>query len=1163
MATDDVSVKVSADVADFQAGVGTAVDGVDALADSFTRVAEALGSTNAASHDVDALFKQITRSSKTMAEAAKGLNQSFREGIVPIRDLNVLSERLQTHFAGLASSAKGAGAAIKAVGIGSGSLAAVNDNAAKAGAAMGEVGNMTVGARRELIVLAHEAMTGNFARMPGSLMVLAERFGTIGMAALRVAAPLAAVGFAAYEITAHAEAAAQALAKTETALTMSGQAGLFTRDGLAATVSQLAMMHGISTEAAQGIVAEFARIRSVTPQMMADLSRGMEGWILITGEDGPAAARKLAASMADPQKMLEELDQQTNKVSAGTKQLVADMMDAGDVMGAKAVVAREFATEMEQAAEGIKTPFQRAVQEAGNALNDLGDAFVGGGTKGERLSSVMRGLADVIRSLEVPVAVIGHALRDLLDMVTMVVQAAMAGFASMKTVAEVAATAVFEFARMVKQAVTGDLAEAQKTALDMPRKLAEEWGIRSAEIKRHLDEIRAANRDMFDKGGEPKAPKPEEKPKSQPHGDGENAGDRDKRVLDILDRTLTVQRELRQIAGEKKLLTEQAAALEAQMASAPDAEKGKLQARISDIKEAIQLENERAATLTKKDGGESQMEGYRRELADIQAADRRSLDERKADDLKFWQEKKSHLVEGNKDYAQVAAEVRRLEKAIEADKQAETMAGLERDRAAAAKGSEQRIAIAKAEAEAVKLYAGEHSKAYQDAEKRVDDMEKEHQKELNRIEAEGIDSRASAKKADLETDAENLRFLREMGMQDDDDALSRLREIKAEEYQVERDALTQKLALQGLEVAERDRINKQIAQLDQTYRLADLAATHQQTISVMQDWQSSAASIGSAFSGAFKGMALQGQTFQQSERSLALNLAGVWFDLASKKIGTWIWSEGVMKAWSRLTGQQEVIDATVKENAKTGAVLTGQTAQTGATLNGVAARNAAEATAQTSFLSRVSEQIAQWLGLKTSKTDATVAGDAADAAADDAAAADSVASSKLEAAGTIPTLAGEAAAGAYAATAAIPIVGPAAAPAAAAEAYAATMAFGATASAAGGWDKVPYDGAITELHKDEMVLPASIASPLRAMTAAMPALALPSLRDPASFNASPGSGSGSAGGAGGSGGGDTHNTINITSPDAANVANLFTRNGSALVTALNRQINLGAKVAGR
>jgi hypothetical protein len=71
-----------------------------------------------------------------------------------------------------------------------------------------------------------------------------------------------------------------------------------------------------------------------------------------------------------------------------------------------------------------------------------------------------------------------------------------------------------------------------------------------------------------------------------------------------------------------------------------------------------------------------------------------------------------------------------------------------------------------------------------------------------------------------------------------------------------------------------------------------------------------------------------------------------------------------------------------------------------------------------------------------------------------------------------------AAANAYAATAAIPYVGPILAPVAAAAAYAGVMAFDVI-SAEGGAGTIPADGTMAVLHENEMVLPASIANPLR------------------------------------------------------------------------------------
>jgi hypothetical protein len=99
-----------------------------------------------------------------------------------------------------------------------------------------------------------------------------------------------------------------------------------------------------------------------------------------------------------------------------------------------------------------------------------------------------------------------------------------------------------------------------------------------------------------------------------------------------------------------------------------------------------------------------------------------------------------------------------------------------------------------------------------------------------------------------------------------------------------------------------------------------------------------------------------------------------------------------------------------------------------------------------------------------------------------------------------------AAAGAYKAIVSIPYVGPFLAPAAAAVAFAGVMAFD---SAEGGYDIPSNVNPLTQLHKNEMVLPAPLANVIRGMAS---------------------SGGGDGGGSGGSGGdtyGDFHQTNHI------------------------------------
>lgn len=116
------------------------------------------------------------------------------------------------------------------------------------------------------------------------------------------------------------------------------------------------------------------------------------------------------------------------------------------------------------------------------------------------------------------------------------------------------------------------------------------------------------------------------------------------------------------------------------------------------------------------------------------------------------------------------------------------------------------------------------------------------------------------------------------------------------------------------------------------------------------------------------------------------------------------------------------------------------------------------------------------------KTAATAAGAAERATIEAGAAAQSKAADAATGKSQIGTAAATGAAKAYQAIVGIPYVGPVLAPIAAGVAFAGIEAFsGMIASARGGWERVPFDGAMTELHKDEMVLPAHVAEPMRQM----------------------------------------------------------------------------------
>jgi len=209
---------------------------------------------------------------------------------------------------------------------------------------------------------------------------------------------------------------------------------------------------------------------------------------------------------------------------------------------------------------------------------------------------------------------------------------------------------------------------------------------------------------------------------------------------------------------------------------------------------------------------------------------------------------------------------------------------------------------------------------------------------------------------------------------------------------------------------------------------ADMKAiNHKMALDSQATFNGIVAPIKSAFSSTIKGI-LQGTTtlkqgLKNMAQSIVLSFAGSLADMAIDAAAHWAW---------------ELLGFGTKEAAKTGMKVAGEAAQTGATIVGTQTRVAAEATA-----SAESSAIEFGSGMKK-----------------------------------IANKAATAAAGAFDAMVGIPYVGPIIAPIAAATAFIGVMAFGGLMSSAGGeWD-VPNDR-LNLVHKNETILPANIAAPMR------------------------------------------------------------------------------------
>lgn len=216
------------------------------------------------------------------------------------------------------------------------------------------------------------------------------------------------------------------------------------------------------------------------------------------------------------------------------------------------------------------------------------------------------------------------------------------------------------------------------------------------------------------------------------------------------------------------------------------------------------------------------------------------------------------------------------------------------------------------------------------------------------------------------------------------------------------------------------------------------------------DWTKSFANLDGAFSSSITDMILGTETWQKAVKRLTQTALTDVVNLAQQQLAKWIESE---------------------------------TGMTAATTSGNATRSASDKTSQSGLFTLILQTLARWLGLETDKTAATQSGNTARSASDTAAATASATLAVARGLGMIQISAAEAAAAAFADSASLGPAGLAAAPAAATAAYTATLGWAAGLgaglfSAAGGAWNVPSD-MLAMVHKQESILPAGIAQPMR------------------------------------------------------------------------------------
>lgn len=231
--------------------------------------------------------------------------------------------------------------------------------------AAGSAGHGTAGFYREIVVLGHEVVSGNFSRIPGSMMVMAERSGqlttifeSLAVLATPLGAGIAALAVSLGTVAYQALQASRTLDAVRTAMDSVGNGASFNAGQNKAFLSYLEQ-YGISGKVARaalvdvegavgGNTAEFGKLVALLPTVNA-MMRG----------DTAEASKFLALAISDPSKAIDILHQKYDALSPAQLEAARNYQDNGEKAQETAVVIQALtarAADLHDEVEGKLNP---------------------------------------------------------------------------------------------------------------------------------------------------------------------------------------------------------------------------------------------------------------------------------------------------------------------------------------------------------------------------------------------------------------------------------------------------------------------------------------------------------------------------------------------------------------------------------------------------------------------------------------------------------------------------------------------------------------------------------------------------------------------------------------------------------------------------------------
>lgn len=322
---DEIVVAITAQTAQLQEGVAQAAASVQGLQAQVTTAAQqfnaSITSQGEALMRLDAAFKGNIASAKGLAEAESALDQAMATGAITAEAQAAYLEQL--------NAAEG----IAAVNARVATEAIVEQNAAL---------TISGGVAREVGVLVGELARGNYTRLEGSTITLANRTGLLQAAFSPLGLAVMGLAGAAIFLISQFVKAEEATNEFNRVLAETGGIAGVTAGQLQGIADRVGAFSG-NIRTADEIVTKLAATGRFTGDALEAAAQGASNAMQLTGESAQQAAAQMEKLGKDPVAGIVELNDHFHFLTADVFDHIQALQRAGDQYGALQVAAEAFA----------------------------------------------------------------------------------------------------------------------------------------------------------------------------------------------------------------------------------------------------------------------------------------------------------------------------------------------------------------------------------------------------------------------------------------------------------------------------------------------------------------------------------------------------------------------------------------------------------------------------------------------------------------------------------------------------------------------------------------------------------------------------------------------------------------------------------------------------